>query len=47
LVSGNGPAIRAAKQVTSTIPIVIAITADPIAAGIVESLARPGGISRG
>jgi putative tryptophan/tyrosine transport system substrate-binding protein len=42
LVSGNGPAIRAAKQATTTIPIVMAITADPVAAGPVESLARPG-----
>jgi putative ABC transport system substrate-binding protein len=43
LVSGNGPAVRAAKEATSAIPIVMAITADPVAAGIVESLARPVG----
>src|SRR5215468_10271616 len=36
-------AIRAAKQVTKTIPIVIITTQDPVAAGIVDSLARPGG----
>jgi putative ABC transport system substrate-binding protein len=42
-VSGKGPAIRAAKEATSTIPIVMAITADLVATGIVESLARPGG----
>jgi putative ABC transport system substrate-binding protein len=47
LVSGNGPAIRAAKAATRTIPIVMAITADPVAAGLIESLARPGGLSRG
>src|SRR5262245_5331923 len=37
------PAIRAAKQATKPIPIVIVTTQDPVAAGIVDSLARPGG----
>src|SRR4051794_36027251 len=37
------PAIRAAKQATKTIPIVIATTADPVATGFIESLSRPGG----
>jgi ABC-type uncharacterized transport system substrate-binding protein len=43
LVSTNLPAIRAAKQATKTIPIVIVTTQDPVANGIVDSLARPGG----
>jgi ABC-type uncharacterized transport system substrate-binding protein len=43
LVSDLPPAIRAAKRATKTIPIVIVTTQDPVGAGIVDSLARPGG----
>jgi putative ABC transport system substrate-binding protein len=36
-------AIRVAKQATKTIPIVMITTQDPVAIGLIDSLARPGG----
>ncbi len=42
LTGGSSPAI-AAKQVTSKIPIVGAVMADPVGDGLVASLSRPGG----
>src|SRR5882762_3937280 len=43
IVTAGTPAILAAKEGTRTIPIVMAVIGDPIAAGVVPSLARPGG----
>ena len=47
LVLLNTPAIRAAKQATSTIPIVMVVPTDPVATGLIDSLARPGGNGTG
>ena len=43
IVANSPTAIRAAKQATKTVPIVMVTTQDPVPAGIVDSLARPGG----
>ena len=43
IVAMNAPAAEAAKQATQQIPIVIAVLVDPATAGLVASLAHPGG----
>src|SRR5262249_32784660 len=43
IVAYASPATQAAKQATTTIPIVMIAIGDPVRAGFVASLARPGG----
>jgi ABC-type uncharacterized transport system substrate-binding protein len=43
LVSTSSVAVRAAKQASKTLPIVIVTNSDPVATGLVDSLAHPGG----
>jgi len=43
IVTGGNPVIAAVKRATSTIPIVMGASRDPVGAGFIASLARPGG----
>lgn len=43
IVTDGGPAVRAAKDATATLPIVMAASGDPVRLGVIASLARPGG----
>jgi putative ABC transport system substrate-binding protein len=43
VIAGGAIVVRAARNATKTIPIVMVVGADPVEESIVESLARPGG----
>src|SRR6478609_9713341 len=43
IVASGNPAIIALKKATRSIPIVMTVVADPVGAGFISSLARPGG----
>ena len=43
IVTGSTPGALAAKRATSTVPIVVMSMGDPVGAGLVSSLAKPGG----
>jgi len=43
IVASLTPAVQAARHATSDIPIVMAAAGDPVATGLISSLARPGG----
>ena len=47
VVTGSAAAVRPAQQATTTIPIVMAYSTDPVGNGFVASLARPGGNTTG
>jgi putative ABC transport system substrate-binding protein len=43
IITGGTPAVMAAKQAAPVVPIVFAAAGDPVASGLVTTLARPGG----
>ena len=47
IVTGSSPAVRPAQQATTTIPVVMGYSTDPVRNGFVASLAHPGGNTTG
>src|SRR4029453_9284254 len=47
IVTASPPGVQAARNATSTIPIVFAVIGDPVGSGFVASIARPGGNGTG
>jgi putative ABC transport system substrate-binding protein len=47
ILAAATPSVQALQQATRTVPIVFAVVADPVGAGFVDSLARPGGNATG
>src|ERR1700681_365805 len=47
ILANGGTAVGPLLQATRTVPIVFAVVADPVGAGFVDSLARPGGNATG
>ena len=47
ILASATPSVQALQNATRTVPIVFALVADPVGAGIVETLARPGGNTTG
>jgi putative tryptophan/tyrosine transport system substrate-binding protein len=47
VIFATGTTLGALQQATRTVPIVFALSADPVGAGYVDSLARPGGNTMG
>jgi len=43
IIADTNPAVAAARQATVAIPIIMAVPANPVGAGFVQNLARPGG----